>query len=69
MIDRITLQESFVDRVVQDMDEEIIMAIVYDFVHAQCNEMENEQFFNEVKEFYPDLLIDTKPAVKLTLVK
>jgi hypothetical protein len=55
-MDRVYLQRKFVDKTIDTMDISDIMAIVKDHFHDRFEELSDDEFVDEVKFYYPELL-------------
>jgi septum formation inhibitor-activating ATPase MinD len=56
MKNRVQLQREYVDRVVDNMDASDLAMIVADMLHEKLEDLTDEQLFEEVEEYYPDLV-------------
>jgi hypothetical protein len=55
-MDRVYLQRKFVQSTIDAMDISDIMDIVKDHFHDRFEELSDEEFVDEVKFYYPELL-------------
>lgn len=53
---RVRLQRAYVERILDGMDLSDLMMIASDCFHEKLEAFTDEEFVEEVKDFYPDLL-------------
>lgn len=53
---RIQLQRDYVERCIDNMDISDLAMIVADMLHEKLEDLTNEEFIEEVNDYYPDLL-------------
>jgi len=59
IIDRDSLQDTMINRILDDMDIKTMMAILYDNMSESYDKYSVEELIAEVEEYYPDLLEET----------
>ena len=57
-VDRASLQEQLIDRVIDGMDFSTMWQVLYDFMDESYDKYSDEELMGEVKEYYPELLED-----------
>ena len=61
-MNRDQLQDSMIQQILDDMDIKTMMAILYDSMSEDYDKYSDEEIFEEVKEYYPDLLPVEEPS-------
>tara|TARA_R100000027_G_scaffold653_1_gene741 strand:- start:392 stop:586 length:195 start_codon:yes stop_codon:yes gene_type:complete len=61
-MNRDQLQDSMIQRILDDMDIKTMMAILYDSMSEDYDKYSDEEILEEVKEYYPDLLPVEEPS-------
>ena len=59
-MNRDQLQNSMIQRILDDMDIKTMMSILYDSMSEDYDKCSDEEIFAEVKEWYPDMLDDSE---------
>ena len=59
IIDRDSLQDTMINRILDDMDIKTMMAVLYDHMSESYDKYSVEELIAEVEEYYPDLLSET----------
>ena len=57
IIDRDQLQDSMIQQILDDMDIKTMMAILYDNMSESYDKYSVDELIEEVKEYYPHLLV------------
>ena len=60
IIDRDKLQDDMINRILDDMDIKTMMAILYDNMSESYDKYSVDELIEEVEEYYPDLLEESK---------
>ena len=60
IIDRDALQANYINRVLDDMDINDMMAILYDYMDVEFDKYSVDELIEHVDEYYPDLLEESK---------
>ena len=60
IIDRDALQDAMINQILDDMDIKTMMAILYDNMSGDCDKYSVDELIEEVEEYYPHLLEETK---------
>ncbi len=60
IIDRDKLQDDMINRILDDMDIKTMMAILYDNMSESYDKYSVKELIEEVEEYYPDLLEESK---------
>ena len=60
IIDRDALQDSMINQILDDMDIKTMMAILYDNMSESYDKYSVDELIEEVEEYYPHLLEETK---------
>ena len=60
IIDRDALQDSMINQILDDMDIKTMMAILYDNMSNNYDSYTVDELIEEVEEYYPHLLEETK---------
>ena len=55
-INRDSLQEAYIESVIDGMDHKSMYQFVYDTLDANLNDYTTEELVTEVKDYYPELL-------------
>ena len=58
IMNRSELQDTMIQQILDDMDIKTMMAILYDNMSDSYDKYSDEEFFEEVEEYYPHLLED-----------
>ena len=58
IMNRSELQDTMIQQILDDMDIKTMMAILYDNMSESYDKYSDEEFFEEVEEYYPHLLED-----------
>ena len=58
IMNRSELQDNMIQQILDDMDIKTMMAILYDNMSESYDKYSDEEFFEEVEEYYPHLLED-----------
>jgi hypothetical protein len=56
---RTVITESYVSRVLDDMDYDTLYSFAYCFLKDSKSELTNDQLTNQISDYYPDLLEDS----------
>ena len=60
IIDRDALQDAMINQILDDMDIKTMMAILYDNMSESYDKYSVDELIEEVEEYYPHLLEETK---------
>ena len=60
IIDRDQLQDKLINQILDDMDIQTMMAILYDDMRESYDQYSVDQLIAEVEEYYPHLLEESK---------
>ena len=60
IIDRDELQDAMINQILDDMDIKTMMAILYDNMSESYDKYSVDELIEEVEEYYPHLLEETK---------
>ena len=60
IIDRDTLQEDMINRIIDDMDLKTMASLLYDYMNDSYDKYTVDELIEEVEEYYPDLLEESK---------
>ena len=60
IIDRDQLQDKLINQILDDMDIQTMMAILYDDMRESYDQYSVDQLIAEVEEYYPHLLEETE---------
>ena len=60
IIDRDQLQDQLINQILDDMDIQTMMAILYDDMRESYDQYSVDQLIAEVEEYYPHLLEETE---------
>ena len=60
IIDRDALQDAMINQILDDMDIKTMMAILYDNMSNNYDSYTVDELIEEVEEYYPHLLEETK---------
>jgi len=55
-MNRSELQEQFLDKMIEGMDNKTAWTLLYDFMDKSYDKYTDEELMEEVKEYYPELL-------------
>ena len=58
IMSRSELQDVFIQQILEDMDIKTMMANLYNNMSESYDKYSDEEFFEEVEEYYPHLLED-----------
>ena len=58
IIDRETLQDAYINEMIDSMDLKDLMALVYDMLNVEFDKYSVDELVAEVEEYYPQLLED-----------
>jgi hypothetical protein len=50
------VQDAYIERIVDGMDWSDLVQMAYETFDEQMNELTDEQLYEDVKQYYPDLL-------------
>lgn len=56
MINREELQEAYVNHVIDGMDMDDCLCLLFDFLNSDLEKYTDEELISEVKEYYPELI-------------
>lgn len=59
-IDRKTLQNDYIERMIDGMDIDTLCCIVAEYMDSNLDDYTDEQLVAEVKEYYPDMLDESE---------
>ena len=60
IIDRDALQDQLINQILDDMDIQTMMAILYDDMNESYDQYSVDQLIAEVEEYYPHLLEESE---------
>lgn len=60
IIDRDALQDKLINQILDDMDIQTMMAILYDDMNESYDQYSVDQLIAEVEEYYPHLLEESE---------
>ena len=60
IIDRDALQDAMINQILDDMDIKTMMAILYDNMSESYDKYSIDELIEEVEEYYPHLLEESK---------
>ena len=60
IIDRDALQDKLINQILNDMDIQTMMAILYDDMNESYDQYSVDQLIAEVEEYYPHLLEESE---------
>ena len=60
IIDRDVLQDQLINQILDDMDIQTMMAILYDDMNESYDQYSVDQLIAEVEEYYPHLLEESE---------
>ena len=60
IIDRDQLQDKLINQILDDMDIQTMMAILYDDMNESYDQYSVDQLIAEVEEYYPQLLEESE---------
>ena len=60
IIDRDVLQDKLINQILDDMDIQTMMAILYDDMNESYDQYSVDQLIAEVEEYYPHLLEESE---------
>ena len=60
IIDRDELQDDLITRIIDDMDLKTMARCLYDYMNQSYDKYTVDELIEEVEEYYPDLLEESK---------
>ena len=60
IIDRDTLQDDMINRIIDGMDMDGLCQLAYDYLNENYDKYSVDELIEEVEEYYPDLLEESK---------
>ena len=58
IIDRDELQDKYIQRVIDSLDLDDCLAMLYDYIDKDTDKLTLNELIEDVEEYYPELLID-----------
>jgi hypothetical protein len=59
IIDRDVLQDKYIQRVIDSLDLDDCLAMLYDYIDKDTDKLSLNELIEDVEEYYPELLGDT----------
>ena len=56
MMNREQLQDAYINQVIDGMDLDDCLALLFDFLDNDLDKYSDEELISEVKEYYPELI-------------
>ena len=60
IIDRDTLQDDMINRIIDGMDMDGLCQLAYDYLNENYDKYSVDELIKEVEEFYPDMMEESK---------
>ena len=60
IIDRDTLQDDMINRIIDGMDIDGLCQLAYDYLNENYDKYSVDELIKEVEEFYPDMMEESK---------